>query len=504
MGFLLKELDRKTREIIDLILNEKKELTFDTLLVMIKERIDELGGLIDEEAAAMLIAKELGIKLSSKEGDFQLSSLKIKDISPGYKNIFLEAYILKVTNIYKFKRDNEIRKYVRVLLGDDTGQIWMVLWDEKAIKAYKEYIPGDKVKIERGFCRRYKERIELGLLKDGNIQLLREVMSFKELNEIKDKFNLDILVFQIVDIIKNNKSTCIYCIDGNKKLYRLISYSEMQEIKKKQVIILQDPRIREISENFSIIYLNGFTRMYLFNRYPINRNIGELNPRPLLNIDTLSSLDNLYNRDVDIEGIYIGFIPFRRRGGSLWLTNGKQNIRIPLFDDDLLEKIIRIEPLNMIRIKGVSVRKRDDKNILRILPCSDIVLTREKIKYPINECSHLFIITDNCLLKNKSTVISFSIGIKEYKNQIIGGLKVRVDDGTAQSNIITNDEKIITSFLDLSLSELLEYKRDNILNDVLSYIKENIIGKDIFIEGILLKSKIIIPFSISLETEKPR
>jgi len=498
-GLILNEINNKTKEIIQLILSKKKELTVDDVLKMIEERINELGGLIDEEAAAMLIAKELGIRFIPKDQSFKISSLKIKDISSGYRNIILEAYILKVSEIYNFRRADEYRKYVRILLGDDTGQIWMVLWDNQALKAYEKFIPGDLVRIEGGFCRKYRDKLELGLLKNGKISITRKAESLEQIYNIRQKFDLNIVFLHIIDILQSKKSQCLYCLDENKGWYRVTSFNPLSNIKTGDKILLQDSRIRKISNNIYTAYISGLTRIYILNKLSTPKINKENEIRPLLdkNFLKVTSDSVLQEKDLDIEGIYIGFIPFRRKGGSLWLTDENKNIRIPLFDDDLLDSLINIEQLQKIRIKGVTIRKTENKIVFRALNCSEIVFLNEKYDIPNIQCSHL--LTDkSCFIKNTSSIVNFSLGIREYNGKIIGGINIKIDDGTAQSNILTNKINIIEKFLGLSASELLDYKKDNILADVIDYLKEDLLGKNLFVEGILLKSGMIIPSNVEI------
>ncbi|RLG90517.1 MAG: hypothetical protein DRO16_02070, partial [Thermoprotei archaeon] len=252
----------KTKELIKLILSKRRDLSEEDILKMIEERISELGGLIDDEAAAMLIAKELGVQLPLTGTRLQLSSLKIRDITPGYRNITLKAHVLKVSNIFRLRKNDEVRRYVRVLLGDETGQVWLILWNDLAVKAYNEFIPGDLVLVEKAYCKKYRDRVEIGLLRDGKITLMEKNTSIDKLMELKSKHNLNIILLQVADVVRGPKATCIYGYDGYRNMYRVVLYDVLEEVRPGKMIIVQD--YREGGEGTFKIYTGGLTRLYVW------------------------------------------------------------------------------------------------------------------------------------------------------------------------------------------------------------------------------------------------
>jgi len=497
-GLLLTQPITKTKELIKLILSKRRDLSEEDILKMIEERISELGGLIDDEAAAMLIAKELGVQLPLTGTRLQLSSLKIRDITPGYRNITLKAHVLKVSNIFRLRKNDEVRRYVRVLLGDETGQVWLILWNDLAVKAYNEFIPGDLVLVEKAYCKKYRDRVEIGLLRDGKITLMEKNTSIDKLMELKSKHNLNIILLQVADVVRGPKATCIYGYDGYRNMYRVVLYDVLEEVRPGKMIIVQD--YREGGEGTFKIYTGGLTRLYVwegssFPEVPSQ----ESYRREVLNVSSLNKLgENMPCWDVDLKGFYVGFIPFRRTGGSLWISDAESVLRIPLFDDNLLESITKLKVLNEIVLKGVSIRKNENRYFLKVLPCSTIIVTGKVYeKMPLSTCNHL-LTERSCKAELNATVTSLSIGVKQFRDAVIVGLSVWIDDGTGQAHIIVNNEKIIEELLGISLKEFIEYKNDNILEEVIDFLKDDIIGNDVGIKGILLKSGILIPSQIRL------
>lgn len=113
----------------DLIKKEEFELR-------VEAKIEECGDLIDEPTAAMLVVGELG-----------RAHVKIRVLS-GKSSLFsFFGKVIDKTELKLFDRaDGEKGAVATLLLGDDTGTVRVVLWDEKA-GAVAEIAPGDVLEI---------------------------------------------------------------------------------------------------------------------------------------------------------------------------------------------------------------------------------------------------------------------------------------------------------------------------------------------------------------------
>jgi len=90
----------------------------------VEEKIDQMGGLADEETAAMLIAHEL------KDGEVE----GIADVEPGMDEVKFLAKVVRVGEVRTFERDGEDEdgRVVNVEAADETGSITLSFWDEQA------------------------------------------------------------------------------------------------------------------------------------------------------------------------------------------------------------------------------------------------------------------------------------------------------------------------------------------------------------------------------------
>lgn len=117
----------------------------------IKNKHEELSGLVSLEGAAHLVARELGINLllPSKR------QLKIKDLVNRMKNINLKARIIQITEKREFERkDGKKGSVCNLFLTDGTGETRLSLWDKQVGMVEEGKIKeGDVVEVKNAFAK---------------------------------------------------------------------------------------------------------------------------------------------------------------------------------------------------------------------------------------------------------------------------------------------------------------------------------------------------------------
>ena len=104
----------------------------------VSAKVEQMGGLADEETAAMLIAHEL------TEGEVE----GIADIEPGMEEAKFVAKVLSVGELRTFERDgDDDGQVVNIEVADETGRIRVALWDEDATAAVEELEPGQVLRV---------------------------------------------------------------------------------------------------------------------------------------------------------------------------------------------------------------------------------------------------------------------------------------------------------------------------------------------------------------------
>ena len=97
---------------------------------LIEEKRKELDYLISEEGASHIIASELGINVNPQ--------FKASNLSDGASGIEIILRVLEVSPAREFERNGRKGKVRNLRVGDDSGEIGLSLWDDRADTAVKE------------------------------------------------------------------------------------------------------------------------------------------------------------------------------------------------------------------------------------------------------------------------------------------------------------------------------------------------------------------------------
>ena len=125
---------------------------------LVQEKRDELKGLISEEGALYIVAKELGVDLNGvKAKKSTIQVLKgvvdsISEVSEEMKNIVIFGRIREIYDLHKFTRkkgdDGIVGSFI---LYDSSGEIKVVLWDlQTRIYADDRFAENEILKIING------------------------------------------------------------------------------------------------------------------------------------------------------------------------------------------------------------------------------------------------------------------------------------------------------------------------------------------------------------------
>jgi ssDNA-binding replication factor A large subunit len=152
---------------IENILMKLKEsgLSEDDIEKKIKQKMDQLSGLISREGAAHIIANELGIKVVEKTS----GRVKIKDVFTGMRNVEAVGKVTNVFDVREFQRsDGNSSKVGSFIIGDETGTIRITCWGNQADNVLK-IKQNDIVKIVSAYVKENQGRKELHLNDNSKI-----------------------------------------------------------------------------------------------------------------------------------------------------------------------------------------------------------------------------------------------------------------------------------------------------------------------------------------------
>ncbi len=107
----------------------------------VEAKVEQMGGLADEETAAMLVAHEIA--------DSEVNG--IADIEPGMDEVKFIAKVMGIGEVRTFDRDDEEQpegQVVNVELADETGSLRGAFWDGQAEAATEELEVGDVLRVK--------------------------------------------------------------------------------------------------------------------------------------------------------------------------------------------------------------------------------------------------------------------------------------------------------------------------------------------------------------------
>ncbi len=179
-------------EIVQRILSHQDSMTRKEIAKAIEEKKAASGGFLTSEAAARLVAVELGVKVELEE---LLPKAYISQLVAGLNDATVSGRVLLVTTPQQFSRPRGNGQVARLLIADKTGSIGVVLWDDKAEFTRKIHLR-QIVKALHGYVRRSRDgEIELHIGQRGDVRIIpsdMEESDFPRIEELCEKIgNID-------------------------------------------------------------------------------------------------------------------------------------------------------------------------------------------------------------------------------------------------------------------------------------------------------------------------
>jgi replication factor A1 len=183
--------EMKTEAYINKII-EDTGLSRTDIQTLVEEKKEELKGLISDEGALFVIAKELGVDVTSENKELLNEiELNISDITLNMKNIVIVGRIKEIHRVNSFnKKSGETGHVGSFLLHDNTGDIRIVLWDDQ-VSIFKDerFEKNEIVKISNANAKKGREGgIEIHVGGFSKINLAPEDVDYKKYSKIKEQF----------------------------------------------------------------------------------------------------------------------------------------------------------------------------------------------------------------------------------------------------------------------------------------------------------------------------
>ena len=150
------EQGEEYEKLMERVLARFPELSREEVEALVESKLRE-SSLLNRVGALLLVAEELGaFKESGEEARGQRAYTRIGDLVPGLNDVSVRGVVYAIDRLIEV-RDH---KLMRLKLGDRSGSVNVILWDERAEEAAKLGLKlGDLAAIIHGYTR---ERIETG------------------------------------------------------------------------------------------------------------------------------------------------------------------------------------------------------------------------------------------------------------------------------------------------------------------------------------------------------
>ena len=292
---------------------------------MMEEKKSELKGLISEEGALFIIAKELGVDVKDENREL-LKDIEINasDITKNMKNITLIGRIKEIYDVRKFnKNDGGIGYVGSFLLHDNTGDIRIVLWDDQTkIFENPNFDTNELVKILNGNVKEGKfGGLEIHIGRYGKLILSPDDIDYNKYPKI------EFTTTNISDIDLNLKSVSLEGI--------VIQKSSIKEFTRK------DGNLGKLG-SLTILDSTGSVRVTFWNED--TEKLSEIQADDMLLITNLTPrLSNLDSKTIDL---------YASRASNIKKISKKLQI-----EGELIENIELLQNQNgVVSFKGIATQ----------------------------------------------------------------------------------------------------------------------------------------------------
>ncbi len=363
MAFL--SLEEKVAFII-----EKTGISRKELQNLIESKKREMGGLISDEGALHLVARDLGVNLSEIE-EYKPIKIYVKDLRPEMRSVTLVGRVNRIYPVREFDRRGVQGKVASAILSDLTGNIRVVLWGDHAKLVESGNLKeGMIVRIVKGYVKEsLKGDLEVHVGQGGRVEIEPEGVDENEYPVTERRmFKIDELMPEMRDIdleavVQRVYPTTMFSREtGEGKRKSLIITDETGSIR----AVFWDENaelIESVKEGDVLLIEGGYTKLGL--QGDVELHVGKLariTIKPSKIAEKITKLSDLEPGMpmVNIEGKVVvshGVREFTRNDGtigvmaSLTIMDGTGSVRVVAWGDQA-ENVADAEVGDILKVRG--------------------------------------------------------------------------------------------------------------------------------------------------------
>lgn len=459
---VVSEGDDEVKRIVDAILRFRSDLTREDIERMIREKVKEFGGIIRRDAAAVMVAKELGVPISREAAPPSLTTLRVKDLASGFRGVDIEGIVIYNSGL---RVASTGRRFFRFAVADDTGVIWGVAWDEQADKYCEAMKIGSRVRLSKVSVKRYRERNEIIFEKNSSLKVISE---FEPLSLVKylEKYLPETSVIRVVKSVKEGGKVCLLGLDS---LCR-------------PTIAVFRRRAEFSQETGSVAVISGCTEASVKGVTLIR--CSENSPVTFVedpvSFGTANCDEQGRSEIFGVKAEVMGYVLFRREGGRVLLNvleglkeQRGETVPLLLFHDAPL-KMFSEGIGRLHKIYGAVY----SEGALRETEClhSELLGAAEQPKYVFSK----FLSGEGFIL-NRAMITGLSVRVKCVDDKPLFHVLLSLDDGTTSIRGLSNDPKVFAKIVSMEPQEACEYPQST-LEMIVQFSTQETVGREAIVK----------------------
>ncbi len=351
-------------DLLNQILSNNPTVARDQLITMVEQKKQESHGLLSDEGAIRLVAQQLSVSPLSSTG---FADQRIASVHAGLNNSTITGQVIMAGEIRGFQRsDGTQGKVLRMKVGDPSGQITCVFWDDMADAVAREGLtPDSQVRLLHGYTKNgMGGEVEFHLGSRASFQILKRSQSpqgFKD-TAVAPAVNFRASDQLRVRLLKLQKSqsekgpTWGLCSSESGLLIAKFWDNHAQgvlSLGEGSLVLIQN---QWITERNGMVYVNVGSKssinkesMDLVAETPVT-SIGSLRPGPVLWTISGNVVERSEVREIETrEGR-------RTRVSNINVEDDTARIRVSLWDAHA-EKAENLRIGDKVRLTGIKVRE---------------------------------------------------------------------------------------------------------------------------------------------------
>jgi replication factor A1 len=244
---------------------EKTGLSQKEVKQKIQEKIEQLGGLLSAEGAAVVIAREYGVDITFKsDAERKTGMLKLSELIEDMQSACVAVRVLRKYPPREYSRsDGTTGKVASILVADDTDRIRAVFWDS-AVNLLEKIKEGDALLILDAYTKRSEadDSVELHIGRRGRVVVNPSDVSVPELvperKRIEELSRYDMNVEVICKVVRVYEPREFLRSDGSRGL--VLDVLVADETGTAKLVLWDEDTYIELSQGDTLLISNAYIR----------------------------------------------------------------------------------------------------------------------------------------------------------------------------------------------------------------------------------------------------